>query len=189
MTSFHPVVNGPEFRTQHVADTHARTTYLVRIGRADTLSGRTDTGAAFGRLLRGVEHPVSRQDQVCLLGNLQAPLQIVAALGQRRSLLAEKNRVEDHPVADDVGFTALENTRRNRAQDVFFAVEFQRMTRIGTALKTRNRLITGSQHIDNLAFALIAPLQAEYDVNFIHDLFEKFNRKKTILPSKVLIFR
>ena len=31
--------------------------------------------------------------------------------------------------------------------------------------------------------------QAEYDVNFIHDLFEKFNRKKTILPSKVLIFR
>lgn len=44
------------------------------------------------------------------------------------------------------------------------------MARIGTALKTRNRLITGSQHIDNLAFALVAPLQAEYDVNFIHDL-------------------
>lgn len=46
------------------------------------------------------------------------------------------------------------------------------MTRIGTALKTRNRLITGSQHIDNLAFALVAPLQAEYDVNFIHDLLK-----------------
>ena len=91
---------------------------------------------------------------------------------------------------ENIDFTpSLKYARRNRAQDVLFAVEFQRMARIGTALKTRNRLITGSQHIDNLAFALIAPLQAEYDVNFIHDLFEKFNRKKTILPSKVLIFR
>lgn len=52
------------------------------------------------------------------------------------------------------------------------------MARIGTALKTRNRLITGSQHIDNLAFALIAPLQAEYDVNFIHDLLKNLIAKK-----------
>ena len=98
----------------------------------------------------------------------ELPREVVAARGERLGLLAEKNGVEHHAAAYDVLLAALKNTRRNRAQDVFLTVEFQRMTGIGTALKTCHDLVGRGQHVDDLAFAFVSPLQSEDDVHFFH---------------------
>ena len=161
-------VDAFEIGTQQIPYAHAVAAYLVGIGGTDALARRADLGAALGRLVRGVEHAVRGQDQVGLLRNAELFGQVMAAGSQRFGLLAEKHRVDHHAVADDVGLAALENARRNRAEHVFLAVEFQRVTGIGTALEAGHHLVTRRQHVHNLPFALVTPLQAEDNVNFFH---------------------
>ena len=134
--------------------------------------------------VRGVEHAVRGQNQVGLLRNAELFGQVMAAGSQRFGLLAEKHRVDHHAVADDVGLAALENARRNRAEHVFLAVEFQRVTGIGTALEAGHHLVTRRQHVHNLPFALVTPLQAEDNVNFFHCIRLYFCVQKTFFASK-----
>ena len=157
-----------EIGAQQVADTHAVAAHLVRIGRADALARGADLGTALGGLVSRVEDAVRGQDQVGFLRNAELAGQVVAAGGQRFGLVTEKDGVDHHSVADDIGLATLENARRYRAEHVFLAVEFQRVTGIGTSLKTGYHLIAGRQHVHNLPFALVTPLQAEDHVNFFH---------------------
>ena len=92
----------------------------------------------------------------------------MAAGSQRFGLLAEKHRVDHHAVADDVGLAALEDAGRNRAQDILLTAEFQRVTGIGTALEAGHHFIAGRQHIHDLSFSLVPPLQAEDHIYFFH---------------------
>ena len=154
-------VDAFEIGTQQIPYAHAVAAYLVGIGGTDALARRADLGAALGRLVRGVEHAVRGQNQVGLLRNAELFGQVMAAGSQRFGLLAEKHRVDHHAVADDVA-------RRDRAEHVFLAVEFQRVTGIGTALEAGHHLVTRRQHVHNLPFALVTPLQAEDNVNFFH---------------------
>ena len=161
-------VDAFEIGTQQIPDAHAVAAHLVGIGGTDALARRADLGATLRRLVRSVEHAVGGQDQVGFLRDAKLFGQIVAAGSQRFGLLAEEDGVDHHAVADDVGLAALENARRNRAEHVFLAVEFQRVTGIGTALETGHHLVTGRQHVHDLPFALVTPLQAEDNVNFFH---------------------
>ena len=102
------------------------------------------------------------------LRNAELPGEVVAALGQLLGLGPEEDGVDDHAVTDDVGFAALEDTRRDGAEHVFFAAELQRMAGIGAALEARHHLVAGRQYIHDLAFALVAPLQSEDHVDFFH---------------------
>ena len=161
-------VDRPEVGIEQVAHAHAVAADLVRIGRADTLARGADLGAALGGLVGRVEHAVRRKDQMGLLRYDELPGQIMAAGRQRLGLLAEQDGVQHHAVADDVGLASLEDARRYRTQDVFLTAEFQRMTRIGTALETCYDLIAGSQHVHDLSLALVPPLQAEDYIYFFH---------------------
>ena len=108
------------------------------------------------------------QNQMRLFRDAQLCGQIVAAGGQRFGLFTEKDGVEHHPVTDDIGLTSLKDTRRDRAEYVFFAVELQRMPCIGTALKACHDFVGGGQYVDDLAFAFVAPLQTQDDIDFLH---------------------
>ena len=48
------------------------------------------------------------------------------------------------------------------------AVKFKGMTGIWSALKTGNHIVAGSQYIDYLPLAFIAPLEAKQYINLIH---------------------
>ena len=163
-------VNLAEVGAQQVAHAHAVAAHLVRIGGADALARGTDFRAALGSLVSRVENPVRRQNQVCLLRDAELPRQVVAAAGQLLGLGTKQNGVEHYAVTDDVGLAALENTRGNRPQYVFLAVEFQRVAGVGSALEACHHLVAGRQYVDNLAFTLVAPLKAENDVYFLHDI-------------------
>ena len=108
------------------------------------------------------------QDQVGLLRNAELLGEVVAAGRERFGLFTEKDGVDHHTVTDDIGLTALEYARRDRAEHVFLAVEFQCMTGIGAALEAGYDLVARRQHIHNFSLALVTPLQAEDNVNFFH---------------------
>ena len=49
---------------------------------------------------------------------------------------------------------------------VLDAVKFQRMARVGAPLETGDHVVLGGEHVHDFAFAFVAPLEAEQDVNF-----------------------
>jgi len=57
----------------------------------------------------------------------------------------------------------VQNSRRNQRQNGFLAADDQRMPGIVAALKAHHSLHLIGQQIDDLALALVAPLQADYD--------------------------
>ena len=184
MARLGPCINLPEIGAQHVADAHAVAAHLVGIGRTDAFARGADLGAALGRFVSRIENAVRRQDQVGFLRNAELFGQVVAAGCERLGLLAEEDGVNDNAVADDVGFSALKYARRNRAEYVFLAVELQRVTGIGTALKTGDDLVGRRQHIHDFSLALVTPLQAEDNVNFFHCIRLYFCVQKTFFASK-----
>ena len=48
------------------------------------------------------------------------------------------------------------------------SVKHEGMPRIGAALEACDHLVIRGQDIDHLAFAFVAPLEPEYDINFLH---------------------
>lgn len=63
-------------------------------------------------------------------------------------------------------------------QDVFSVFELQRMSGIGAALETGDELISGGEHIHDLALAFVAPLQPKQHVSLVgllHDPLFKFS--------------
>jgi hypothetical protein len=63
---------------------------------------------------------------------------------------------------------------------IAFVVEMERVTRIGTALEAGDNIVAGCKHINNLAFAFVAPLQTENYINLFHNkVLEKSTYKGT----------
>ena len=73
-------------------------------------------------------------------------------------LLGQNDRIDYHAVADDVDRTVAENSRRNGVQNKTRIAEMERMSGIGTTLKTGDNLIRRGQYIHDLTLAFVAPL-------------------------------
>lgn len=143
---------------QQVAHAQTVATHLVGIGRTDALACRPHFGIALGSLISGVEQTVGRHDEMSLLRNVKALLQVVTRGFERFGLSLEEGRVEHHAVTDDIHLVALKNSRRNRAEYILLAFELQRMAGIRATLKTGHHVIARRQYVDDFAFAFVAPL-------------------------------
>ncbi len=82
---------------------------------------------------------------------------------------------EYNTITYDIYLTSLEDTRRDRAEDIFLSFKFEGMTCVWTTLETCYYIILRGQYIDHLSFTFIAPLQTEQDIYFtVHFLFYFF---------------
>ena len=170
MAGLQRVVAGTEIRSGDVADTQADTRDLVSVGRAYALEGGANLRLALGGLVRSVEYPVGREYEIGALGNLQAGSAIKSHFLDLGNLVHQNHRVYDHAIADDVRRPVAENAGRHRMEDKTLAGEMNGMAGIRSALETGNHVIVRSQHIDDLAFALVAPLHSQNHVNFLHSI-------------------
>ena len=80
-------------------------------------------------------------------------------LGQGLNLLTENAWLDEHTVADEIDFLLMENTTGDDMQHMLGTVELKGMTGIGAALESGHNIIARSQHVDNLALSLVAPLE------------------------------
>src|SRR5574344_1748233 len=62
-------------------------------------------------------------------------------------------------VAYHIEFFLVEYTGRNDMKDVFYAIEFECVTRIRAALKTGNHIVFRGEDVHYFTFTFIAPLQ------------------------------
>ena len=92
----------------------------------------------------------------------------MTALRQFQSLLHEEQWVEHNAVADDVYLAALKDARWNTSQHILLSVELQSVASIRSTLKTCYDVIAWCKNIYHLAFTLVAPLEAEHYIYFLH---------------------
>ena len=82
---------------------------------------------------------------------------------------------KNNAITNDIYLTTLEDTRRDRAEDIFLSFEFEGVTSVRTTLEACYNIILRGQYIDHLSFTFIAPLQTEQDIYFtVHFLFYFF---------------
>ena len=98
---------------QQVAYAQTVTADLVRISRADTLTGRTDFARTFRSLVSSIQYTVSRQDQMSFLRDTQLFGQVVSAGSECLRFLLEQQRIQYDTVTDNVYLASLENTGRD----------------------------------------------------------------------------
>ena len=73
-------------------------------------------------------------------------------------LLREAHGIHHDAVTDYIDRTFAENTRGHGAQYETLIAEMQRVTGIGSALKTSDDLVIRGQNIHDFTFAFVAPL-------------------------------
>ena len=146
---------------------------LIGIGRTNALTGGAYLVLTLLRLIGCIEQAMGGHDEVGLLGDMQAVLQLMTASLQCLGFLHEQVGSQDDTIAYDIRFVSLENTGGNGAKHIFLTFELQRMTGIRTSLEASHHIILGGEHINDLTFSFIAPLQAQQDINFslIHFLY------------------
>ena len=90
------------------------------------------------------------------------------------ALLTEDDRVQHYSVTNNVNGTLSEDSCRYGVQNKLFPFKLKRVAGIGAALEPGNSRVGFGKHIYNLALSLIAPLEAQYNINF-HNVNMLFN--------------
>ncbi len=108
------------------------------------------------------------KDQVRAIAHEHAPVDLDADPRELVHLGEERLRIDDHAVADDAGDARVQDARRDQVQDEFLALHVYRVAGVVAALIARDDGEVRRQQIDDLAFALVAPLRAQYRKIFRH---------------------
>src|ERR1041385_5546249 len=89
-----------------------------------------------------------------ILVNVDAQFPQAIHLGHKRDW------IDNDTVSDYADFAMAQDTRRNQMQHVFHSAVYDCVTGIVAALTADNDISPCRQYIDNLAFALVAPLHS-----------------------------
>ncbi len=138
--------------------------HLVLVGRADAPPGRADLALARRSFAHDVEFAVQRQDQGRVLGDAQVlRADRHALLPQPLDLVGQRPRIDHHAVADHAELAFTHHARRQQRKLVGLVADDQRVAGVVAALEAHHDVGPLRQPVDDLAFALVAPLGADYD--------------------------
>ena len=172
-----------EVRREHVAAAEARAGDLGGVGGADPASRRADLLLhRAGGLLRLVERAVVEHHHLGAGGDEEAALRFDARRAHGLDLLDEVERVHHDAVADDADLAFVEDATRNETQDALHTLGDDGVAGVGAALVAHHVVRLVRQDVDDLAFALVAPLGP--DQNRIHCVFSSSLRNnRDIIPK------
>src|SRR5262249_37266599 len=136
----------------------ARACCFVSISRPDPSLRRSNPPSTQLPLL--VKYPVVRQHKVRAIANEQVPVDFNPQLTQAADLSDQRHRIDNNAVSNHTDFTAPEDSGRDQMQNIFHSAMNDGVPGIVTALTADNDVGLGSKHVDDLAFALIAPLHS-----------------------------
>jgi hypothetical protein len=136
---------------------------LVLVGRADAAAGRADLDVAERALARLVERDVHGQHERARGRDAQPIAHADAGRFQLADLLQQRRERQHDAVADQDRHALVQHARRYEAQYRLAPAGDERMTGILPTLEAHDALRAFRQPVDDLAFALVAPLCADDD--------------------------
>ena len=161
-------LRGEAFAMKQVRDAQRAARHLVLVRRSDAAPGRADGFFALRLLARFIERDMRGQDQRTGGTHAQALEYRHPLPDQHFRFLEERLERQHHAVADQAAHMLVQDAGGNERQNGFFAADDQGMPGVVTALEAHHRLHLIGQKIDDLALALVAPLQADHDQVFTH---------------------
>lgn len=148
---------------EEIAYPHAAARHLCAVGWADALLCRADEPVAQFHLLEPVNLLVKVKDDMSPVADKDAIRVVKAVLGQSLELVEEGRDVDHASAADQVDAGRVDKTGRQDVEIVRVSIGDDGVASIVTALGTAAELGAGAKDVDELAFALIAPLGAADD--------------------------
>ena len=137
---------------------------LVLVGRSDSAPRGADFASACCVFPQRVELLVERKDQRDVFGDgelfrtdPQSPRL------QPGDFLKQRPGIQHGTAADDGKLAGPDDARRQHGQLVGFAADNQRVACVVAALEADDGIEAPGKPIDDLAFALVAPLDADHD--------------------------
>ena len=155
-------VKGGEVRKVHEAN--GAPADLVLIGRANATAGGADARERIRGLARRIEFLMQGQDQRGVLGDAQRGRRDLDPLPfEPADLFHQRARVEHDAVADDRQLSRPHHAGRKEREFVGRAVNDEGVAGIVAALKAHHDIGLLREPVDDLAFALVAPLGSDHD--------------------------
>jgi hypothetical protein len=145
---------------QQVARAQAAPRHLVFVRGSDAAQGGPDLARPARGLRHLLQQLVVRQDEVRAVGDDEVVVHRHAADAQLRHLLLELPGVDHHPRPDDAQDAGVEDAAGNEAQDEALVADDHRVAGVVAAVVARHHLHLLGEQVDDLAFALVAPLGA-----------------------------
>src|SRR5207247_10274620 len=107
-----------------------------------------------------VEDPVVRQHKVRAIAHQQILVDLDSQFTQTLDLTDQRHRIDHNAVSNHADFAAPQNSRRDEMQNIFDAAIDDGVAGIIAALTAYDDIGPSGKHVDDLAFALVAPLHA-----------------------------
>jgi hypothetical protein len=117
-----------------------------------------------------IKRPVIRQSDVGFIANKEPTAEINVPLLEMLDFVNNRSGINHHPGPDDTAGASMEHPGRDLMKDVFLLIDYDRVSGVRSTLTANHHVHLGGQEVDNLAFALIAPLHANDGYNR-HNLF------------------
>ena len=146
-----------------------RAVHLVGIGGADPPARGTDRevrslgrdGPGQDAFEGGVVLLVIGHDHVGPVGDAQIVPDLDPPVAQPVDLLDQNGRVDDDAIGDHAELLRVENARGDEVHGVSFLAHDHGVAGVGPAVVADDDVVLGRQQVDDLALALVAPLQAD----------------------------
>ncbi len=124
--------------------------------------GGADLPVAAARLRQQVEVPVVRQDQMSFVAHDQSIADLDAASRQLVDFGEEGLRVHHDAVTDDARDARMQDAGWDEPEHELRPVHVHGMPGVVPTLIPRDDVEVRRQQVDDLAFAFVAPLSAQY---------------------------
>ncbi len=147
---------------EDVAHPDAHPARLVGVGGTDALQGGADLVVTAHRLGDRVVGLVPREDQVRPARHLQLGARDAPGF-EHVDLVEERRQVDDDTVGDHGDHVVVEDARGDELQGVLLAIDDDGVSGVVAALVAHDVRVLLRQQVDDLCFALIAPLGSDDD--------------------------
>jgi hypothetical protein len=151
---------------------HAYTTAggFVGVRRANATSGGAEFFLAEQGFSSLIKRPVIWQGDVGFIANKEPTAEINVPLLEMLDFVNNRSGINDHSGPDDTAGAGMEYPRRDLMEDVLFLIDYDRVSGVCSALTANYHVYFRGQEVNDLAFALIAPLHTNDGYNR-HNLF------------------
>ena len=149
-----------EVLVQHILHAQADTGHLVLIARTDAAPRGTDVVLAQQRLERTVQIHVVRHDDVRVAGDAQV-LGRHAVVLEHIDLFENHLGVHDAAVSDNSLLICIHDARGDLMQAVFLVAHHDGVACVVATGVAHNAIKIACDKVDDLAFALVAPLTSD----------------------------
>ncbi len=153
---------GEAFGIENITDADADATRLVGIRRADALEGGADLVVASHGLGDRIVGLMPGKDEMRTARHLQLGARDPARL-EHVDLGEQRRQIDDDAVGDHRDHVVVEDARRHELQGVALTTDDDGVAGVVAALVPHHVSVFFRQQVDDLGFALIAPLGSDDD--------------------------